>query len=149
MACETIQMTSGYNMCLGSDRCRVLKADTPNLNPAYSMFSLRSTQMVFYVIINQASENNTKSVAAIVVNDPTEASDCKKVWLFFMDFSKAFETVYHFALINRLCSIGKLNWFATITQCCQFIGLLIPVSLYSRECPRVVHWDHYHFPNIC
>lgn len=71
VTCETKTiMTSGYNVCLGSDRFLVLQTDIPNLNPVYSMFSLclRFIQIVCQHQSGFRKQHNTKTAAPKVVN---------------------------------------------------------------------------------
>ena len=75
--------------------------------------------------------HSTITATLKVVNDIIESLDCKKYCAaVFIDLSKAFDTVDHVTLVDRLLKIGlsrqAVDWFSNYlsvrTQCVQFAG---------------------------
>ena len=78
-------------------------------------------------------KHSTITAAMNVLNDITEAFDNKQHCVsLFIDFSKAFDTINHAILRQRLSSVGlsehAVAWFANYlsdrTQCTQFDGFM-------------------------
>jgi retron-type reverse transcriptase len=86
-------------------------------------------------------KRSTITAAMKVLNDTTEALDKKQHCVtLFIDLSKAFDTVDHAILRQRLLSVGlsehAVSWFANYlsdrSQCTQFDGLMsVKLSVFN------------------
>ena len=89
-------------------------------------------------------QHSTSAAALKVVNDFIEFLDNKQhCAALFVGLSKAFDTVDHALLLERLCSIGlsdqAVGWFKnyqTDQSVCEQKVLLLALLMYPRVCHR-------------